>query len=53
MIWLIIKLLIELCKSQNLHKNVIQRHEHDKETTKERYIPPEERQKSVDHLRLI
>ena len=29
------------------------RNEHDKKIPKERYIPPEERQKTIDDLRLI
>ena len=38
-IWLVIKLLIELRKSQKLHNTIIQRH--DKEIPKESYISPE------------
>ena len=52
-IWLVIKLLIELRKSQIIPQNNSEkvRNEHDKEIPKERYISPEEKQKIIDDLR--
>ena len=47
MIWLVIKLLIELRKSDKVHCRIIQKKiikEHDKEISKERYKSPEERE---------
>ena len=55
MIWLTIKLLIELHISKNSRQNNSEtvKNEHDREVPNERYISPEERQKIIDDLRLI
>ena len=55
MIWLAIKLLIELHISKNSRQNNSEtvKNEHDREGPNERYISPEERQKIIDDLRLI
>ena len=56
LIWAVIKLLIELRKSQKLHKEIIQKqfiNDHDKEIPKERYISSEERQKIIEDLRFV
>ena len=37
----------------NEQMNMINTNEHDKEMPKERYKPPEERQKFIDEMRLI
>ena len=54
MIWLAIKLLIGLQKSQKQQINSeTVTNEDDKEIPKERSISPEERQRIIDDLRLI
>ena len=54
MIWLVIKLLIQLRKYENSVQTNSQKvtNEHDKEIRKERYISPEEKQNVIDDLRL-
>ena len=44
-------MLVSKNSQQNNSETVI--NEHDKEIPKERYISPEERQKTIDDLRLI
>ena len=46
-IWLVIKLLIELQKFQKIVTNEL-----DKERPKERYVSPEERQETIVELKL-
>ena len=55
-IWLVIKLLIEITKvlknpQQNNSETVT--NEHNKEIPKERYTSPDERQKIIENLKLI
>ena len=45
-------MLVELQKSQELHRRTVQR-QLDKEIPKQRYISSGERQKIIDDLRLI
>ena len=58
MIWLGIKLLIKLQKSQELHESIVQIQlqmrenvGHDKIIHKERHTSPEKRQKTIDDLK--
>ena len=52
MIWLAIKLLIKLRKSQKLHHRIIQK-KIEEEILRQRFISPEKIQKIIDDLRLI
>ena len=55
MIWLAIKLLIKLQKSKKLHHRItqIENIENDREIHRGRDISSEQRQKTIDDLRLI
>ena len=55
-IWLVIKLLIEITKvSKNTQQNNSETvtNEHNKEIPKERYTSPDEWQKIIENLKLI
>ena len=53
MIWLAIKLLIKLRKSQKLHHRISQKKKNEEEILRQRFISHEKIQKIIDDLRLI